>query len=47
MSPLVRINMVVAFLLSVFHLKERHDWKGRGVGALFILLGILLVIWER
>jgi uncharacterized membrane protein len=47
MSPLIRINMVVAFLLSVFHLKERHDWKGRGLGALFILLGILLVIWKR
>jgi uncharacterized membrane protein len=47
MSPLIRINMVVAFLLSVFHLKERHDWRGRGLGALFILLGILLVIWER
>jgi uncharacterized membrane protein len=47
MSPLIRINMVVAFLLSVFHLKERRDWQGRGLGALFILAGILLVIWER
>ncbi len=47
MSPLVRINMVAAFLLSVFHLKERHDWKGRGLGALLILFGILLVIWKR
>lgn len=47
MSPLIRINMVVAFLLSYFHLKERHDWKGRGLGAVLILLGILLVIWER
>ena len=47
MSPLVRINMVVGFLLSVFHLKEQQDWKGRGLGALLILFGILLVIWGR
>jgi uncharacterized membrane protein len=46
MSPLVRINMVVAFLLSVFHLQERQDWKGRGLGAALLLGGILLVLWR-
>lgn len=44
MSPLVRINIIVGFLLSVFHLKESHDWKGRGFGAILILLGLVLVL---
>ncbi|HVZ82000.1 MAG TPA: DMT family transporter [bacterium] len=43
-SPLFRVSMVVAFFLSVFHLKERRDWKGRGVGAILLLLGLLLVL---
>ncbi|HUO57666.1 MAG TPA: EamA family transporter [bacterium] len=44
MSPLVRINIVVGFLLSVFHLKERHDWQGRGFGAILLLAGLILVL---
>lgn len=46
MSPLVRINIVVGFLLSVFHLKEHHDWKGRGFGAILLLLGLVLVLLQ-
>jgi uncharacterized membrane protein len=46
MSPLVRVNLVVGFLLSVFHLGENHDWKGRAFGAILILLGLLLVLWK-
>lgn len=46
MSPLVRINIVVGFLLSVFHLKENRDWKGRGFGAILLLLGLVLVLWK-
>jgi uncharacterized membrane protein len=45
-SPLVRVNMVVGFLLSVFYLKEKQDWKGRALGAILLLAGILLVIWK-
>jgi bacterial/archaeal transporter family protein len=45
-SPLFRVSMVVAFFLSVFHLKERRDWKGRGFGAIVLLLGLLLVLWR-
>ncbi len=46
MSPLVRINLVVGFLLSYFHLKESHDWKGRGFGAILLILGLVLVLVE-
>ena len=46
MSPLVRINLVVGFLLSYFHLKESQDWKGRGFGAILLLLGLILVLVE-
>lgn len=46
MSPLVRINMVVGFFLSVFYLKESQDWKGRGFGAILILLGLVLVLLQ-
>jgi uncharacterized membrane protein len=46
MSPLVRINLVVGFLLSVYHLGEKRDWKGRAFGALLLLLGLLLVLWK-
>lgn len=46
MSPLVRVNMIVGFLLSVFHLQENRDWKGRAFGAIFLLIGLLLVLWK-
>lgn len=44
MSPVVRINMVVGFLLSVFYLRENQDWKGRGFGAILILSGLIMVL---
>jgi uncharacterized membrane protein len=46
MSPLVRVNMIVGFLLSVFHLKEKQDWQGRGFGAVVLLSGIIMIIWN-
>lgn len=45
-SPLFRVNMAVGFLLSVLHLKEKEDWKGRGLGAALLLAGIILVLWK-
>lgn len=45
-SPLVRINLVVGFLLSYFHLGETSAWKSRAFGALLLLCGILLVLWR-
>jgi len=45
-SPLVRINLVVGFLLSYFHLGETHGWKARGFGAILLLTGLVLVMWK-
>ncbi len=45
-SPLVRINLVVGFLLSYFHLKETQGWKARGFGAALLLCGLVLVLWR-
>jgi uncharacterized membrane protein len=45
-SPLVRINLVVGFFLSYFHLGETQGWKARGFGAVLLLCGLLFVIWK-
>jgi len=45
-SALVRINLVVGFLLSYFHLGEKHAWKARSFGAVLILIGLCLVLWK-
>ena len=45
-SPLVRVNLVVGFLLSYFLLGERQGWKSRGFGAGLLLLGLVLVLWK-
>lgn len=45
-SPLVRINLVVGFLLSYFYLGEKHGWKSRGFGAILILTGLVLVLYK-
>ena len=45
-SPLVRINLVIGFLLSYFHLGETQTWKSRAFGAVLILAGIVLVLWR-
>lgn len=45
-SPLFRINMVAGFFLSVFVLQEKRDWKGRGIGAILLLSGLILVLWK-
>jgi uncharacterized membrane protein len=45
-SPLVRVNLVVGFLLSYFHLQEKKGWKSRGFGAVLLLAGIVLVLWR-
>ncbi len=42
-SALVRINMVVGFLLSIYLLGERDRIASRAVGALLILAGLVLV----
>jgi drug/metabolite transporter (DMT)-like permease len=44
-SALVRVNMVVGFLLSVYMLKERKRLASRALGALLILAGLVLVAW--
>lgn len=46
MSPLVRVNLVIGFLLSYFHLGETQAWKSRAFGAVLILAGIILVLWR-
>ncbi len=43
-SPFVRVNLVVGFLLSYYVLKERRDWKGRVIGALILLSGLVLIL---
>jgi len=43
-SPFVRVNLVVGFLLSYYLLKERRDWRGRLVGALILLSGLALIL---
>lgn len=43
-SPLIRVNLVVGFLLSYFHLGETDHWRARGFGGLLILAGIVLVL---
>jgi drug/metabolite transporter (DMT)-like permease len=43
-SPLVRINLVVGFILSYYYLGERSGWKSRGFGAALILAGLILVV---
>ena len=45
-SPLVRINLVVGFLLSYFWLGEKQGWKSRGFGAVLLLCGLVLVLWK-
>ena len=45
-SPLVRINLVFGFFLSYFHLGETEGWKARGLGAILILAGLVLVLWR-
>ena len=44
-SPLVRVNLFVGFLLSYFHLGETQGWKARGFGAVLLLAGLVLVLW--
>jgi len=43
-SPVVRVNLVVGFLLSYYYLGEKKGWKSRGFGALLLLGGIVLVL---
>jgi len=43
-SPVVRVNLVVGFLLSYYHLGETKGWKSRAFGAVLLLGGIVLVI---
>ena len=45
-SPLVRVNLIVGFALSVWMLRERDRLKSRAFGAFLILLGIVLVVWR-
>ncbi len=45
-SPLVRFNLVVGFVLSYFLLGEKQGWKSRGFGAFLILGGLVLVVWK-
>ncbi len=45
-STLVRVNLVFGFLLSYFHLGEKHGWKARGFGAILLLAGLVLVLWK-
>jgi transporter family protein len=45
-SPLVRVNLIIAFLLSYYNLRERQDWQGRAFGALLLLSGLILVLWK-
>jgi transporter family protein len=46
-SPLVRVNMIVGFLLSYYWLKERKDWRGRAIGGIILMAGVLLVAWKK
>jgi drug/metabolite transporter (DMT)-like permease len=45
-SPLVRINLVIGFFLSYFHLGETKSWKSRAFGVVLLLAGIILVLWR-
>ncbi|MFQ5810355.1 MAG: EamA family transporter [Armatimonadota bacterium] len=42
-APLWRINLLFAFLISYFILRERDDWQYRLVGGGLILVGCVLV----
>ena len=44
-SPLVRVNMVAGFLLSVYMLGERERLVSRALGALVIMAGLVLVVF--
>ncbi len=45
-SPYVRVNLVVGFLLSHYVLRETRDWQGRAVGAVILLAGLVVILWE-
>lgn len=45
-SPFVRVNLVVGFVLSYAWLGERRDWPGRLVGAVILLSGLLVILWK-
>jgi drug/metabolite transporter (DMT)-like permease len=45
-SPFVRVNLLVGFVLSHWVLKERRDWQGRAVGAFILLSGLLVILWR-
>lgn len=42
-SPLVRVNLLVGFLLSYWTLGEQGDWKARLAGGILLVAGIVLV----
>jgi drug/metabolite transporter (DMT)-like permease len=42
-APLWRINLLFAFLISYFMLRERTDWQYRLVGGALVLIGCVLV----
>lgn len=43
-SPFVRVNLLVGFILSHYLLKERRDWQGRLVGAIILLGGLVVIL---
>ena len=42
-NPLVRANLLFGFIFSHYLLHEREGWKGKALGGILILAGLILV----